>query len=189
MMRKVLLPSVPTCIQHGRAMCKPKACGGIRTKTLPSLLPESLSEEQPTLDTHAVQSNISLHCCRQSGSFGVQILTAQVQEILTEGDGSSQKAIGVRLADGRVFRGRTVVSNATRWDTFEKLMGGEERLPPSEQAFRKRYKKSPSFLSIHMGVRADVLPAGTPLFYRFQQQAFLASGRLLFCMSATYWDR
>jgi len=68
----------------------------------------------------------------------------------------------VRLADGRVFRGRTVVSNATRWDTFEKLMGGEERLPPSEKAFRKRYKKSPSFLSIHMGVRADVLPAGNP---------------------------
>ena len=26
---------------------------------------------------------------------------------------------------------------------------------------RKRYKKSPSFLSIHMGVRADVLPQGT----------------------------
>lgn len=26
---------------------------------------------------------------------------------------------------------------------------------------RKRYKKSPSFLSIHMGVRADVLPEGT----------------------------
>ncbi len=26
---------------------------------------------------------------------------------------------------------------------------------------RKRYKKSPSFLSIHTGVRADVLPPGT----------------------------
>ena len=68
--------------------------------------------------------------------------------------------MGVRLADGRVFRGRTVVSNATRWDTFEKLMGGEERLPASERAFRQRYKKSPSFLSIHMGVRADALPPG-----------------------------
>lgn len=96
---------------------------------------------------------------REAGSYVVY--KANVQKILTEGEGSSQTATGVRLADGRVFRGKTVVSNATRWDTFEKLMGGEERLPPSEQAFRKRYKKSPSFLSIHMGVRADVLPAGT----------------------------
>lgn len=85
----------------------------------------------------------------------------QVREILTEGEGSSKRAIGARLADGRVFRGRSIVSNATRWDTFEKLMGGEEALPPSEKAFRQRYKKSPSFLSVHMGVKAHAVPAGT----------------------------
>ena len=50
-----------------------------------------------------------------------------------------------------------MVSNATRWDTFEAMMG-EAQLPPSEAAFRKRYQKSPSFLSIHMGVRAELLP-------------------------------
>jgi prolycopene isomerase len=49
------------------------------------------------------------------------------------------------------------VSNATRWDTFEAMMG-EAQLPPSEAAFRQRYQKSPSFLSIHMGVRAELLP-------------------------------
>lgn len=53
-------------------------------------------------------------------------------------------------------RGRTVISNATRWDTFEGLMSKQE-LPKSERLFRGRYKKSPSFLSIHMGVRADLL--------------------------------
>ena len=52
-------------------------------------------------------------------------------------------------------RAKTVVSNATRWDTFEGLMPRRE-LPKSEQLFRARYKKSPSFLSIHMGVRAEV---------------------------------
>ena len=31
-------------------------------------------------------------------------------------------------------------------------------MPRSEQKFRERYKKSPSFLSIHMGVKADALP-------------------------------
>ena len=49
------------------------------------------------------------------------------------------------------------MSNATRWDTFESMMG-ESRMPPSEAAFRKRYQKSPSFLSIHMGVREELLP-------------------------------
>jgi len=52
---------------------------------------------------------------------------------------------------------QTVISNATRWDTFEYLME-QQALPKSEQLFRKRYKKSPSFISIHMGVKADVLP-------------------------------
>ena len=62
-----------------------------------------------------------------------------------------------KMRNARSRRGKTVVSNATRWDTFEAMMG-EEQLPPSEAAFRKRYQKSPSFLSIHMGVRAELLP-------------------------------
>ncbi|BAT92666.1 hypothetical protein VIGAN_07146400, partial [Vigna angularis var. angularis] len=28
------------------------------------------------------------------------------------------KAVGVRLADGREFFAKTIISNATRWDTF-----------------------------------------------------------------------
>ncbi|CAL8470057.1 g9599 [Coccomyxa elongata] len=85
---------------------------------------------------------------------------ANVKQILTEGDGEAARAVGVKLADGRIFRGKTVVSNATRWDTFENLLGDQD-MPKAEQLFRKRYKKSPSFLSIHMGVRADVLSEGT----------------------------
>lgn len=86
---------------------------------------------------------------------------ANVRQILTHGpDADHLEATGVRLADGRVFRGRTIISNATRWDTFEGLMPGQE-LPHSEALFRTRYTKSPSFLSMHMGVRADLLPEGT----------------------------
>ncbi|KXZ53863.1 hypothetical protein GPECTOR_6g781 [Gonium pectorale] len=86
------------------------------------------------------------------------VYKANVKEIVTEGaaDGQRRRAVGVRLADGRVFRGKTVISNATRWDTFENMIG-EDKLPESEKLFRKRYKKSPSFLSIHMGVKAEVL--------------------------------
>lgn len=59
---------------------------------------------------------------------------------------------------------QTVVSNATRWDTFEYMLD-QNAMPRSEQLFRKRYKKSPSFISIHMGVKADALPkVGLPFW-------------------------
>ncbi|XVE61351.1 hypothetical protein DITRI_Ditri06bG0032500 [Diplodiscus trichospermus] len=70
------------------------------------------------------------------------------------------KAVGVRLSDGRDFFARTIISNATRWDTFGKLLKGEN-LPKEEENFQKVYVKAPSFLSIHVGVKADVLPPDT----------------------------
>ena len=79
---------------------------------------------------------------------------ANVKEILLEGG----KAVGVRLADGRQYRGKAVVSNATRWDTFGHLVS-ESDLPASELSFRERYVKAPSFLSIHAGIRSSVLPS------------------------------
>lgn len=94
---------------------------------------------------------------------------ANVKEIVLQGgdtttsDGTTTgppRAVGVRLADGRVYKGKAVVSNATRWDTFGHLIP-DTRLPPSEAAFRGRYVKAPSFLSIHAGIKADVLPPGT----------------------------
>lgn len=95
--------------------------------------------------------------CEMGGNI---VYKANVKEIVMEEVGGTTKATGVRLADGRVFRGKTVISNATRWDTFENMIG-EERLPESERLFRLRYKKSPSFFSIHMGVDASCIPAGT----------------------------
>ncbi|KAJ6914499.1 prolycopene isomerase [Populus alba x Populus x berolinensis] len=70
------------------------------------------------------------------------------------------KAAGVRLSDGREFFSKTIISNATRWDTFGKLLKGET-LPKEEENFQKVYVKAPSFLSIHMGVKAEVLPPDT----------------------------
>ncbi|KAK8651296.1 hypothetical protein V6N13_140903 [Hibiscus sabdariffa] len=71
-----------------------------------------------------------------------------------------RKAIGVKLSDGREFFAQTIISNATRWDTFGKLLKGEN-LPKEEENFQKVYVKAPSFLSIHMGVKANVLPPDT----------------------------
>ena len=93
------------------------------------------------------------------------------------------RAVGVRLADGQELRARRVVSNATRWDTFgdqdgdgqqpegagalpasampsQSLIDGADT-PAAESTWRRRYKPSPSFLSLHLGVRADLIPEGT----------------------------
>ncbi|XP_024362655.1 prolycopene isomerase, chloroplastic [Physcomitrium patens] len=81
---------------------------------------------------------------------------ANVTQILMK-DG---KAVGVQLSNGETLYAKTVISNATRWDTFQKLLKAED-MPQEEKNFQKLYRKSPSFLSIHMGVKAEVLPHGT----------------------------
>ncbi|MBE9126528.1 MULTISPECIES: carotenoid isomerase [unclassified Coleofasciculus] len=81
---------------------------------------------------------------------------ARVTEILIE----NGKAVGVQLADGNVYQAKRIISNATRWDTFEKLLPPEQ-MPASEKKWQQRYQKSPSFLSLHLGVEASVLPVGT----------------------------
>jgi prolycopene isomerase len=81
---------------------------------------------------------------------------ARVTEIVMEG----KRAVGVQLASGETLYGRRIVSNATRWDTFEKLLPAET-MPASERRWQTRYRKSPGFLSLHMGVAADVLPPAT----------------------------
>jgi len=90
---------------------------------------------------------------RHGGAIRYQ---ARVTKVLLD----NGQAVGVRLADGEEIRARRVVSNATRWDTFGGLI--EERdSPAQERTWRRRYKPSPSFLSLHLGVEASLIPAGT----------------------------
>ncbi|MEM9769522.1 MAG: carotenoid isomerase [Cyanobacteria bacterium P01_D01_bin.71] len=80
---------------------------------------------------------------------------SQVKRIVTEGG----RAIGVELANGRRYTGDRIVSNATRWDTFQTLL--EAPLPAKEQRWQQRYVEAPSFLSLHLGVDASVIPLDT----------------------------
>ncbi len=84
---------------------------------------------------------------------------SRVTEILIE----NGQAVGVEIANGEKFFGKNIISNATRWDTF----GGESvkdplvakaYQPKAEKQWQKRYKPSPSFLSIHLGVSKQVIP-------------------------------
>ena len=90
---------------------------------------------------------------RHGGAIRYQ---ARVTKVLLD----NGQAVGVRLADGEEIRARRVVSNATRWDTFGGLIE-EQDSPAQECTWRRRYKPSPSFLSLHLGVEASLIPAGT----------------------------
>ncbi len=94
---------------------------------------------------------------------------ARVTRVLIE----NGEAVGVQLADGEQLRARRVVSNATRWDTFATPEEGSEvarphsaalvdaeHTPKSETTWRRRYRPSPSFLSVHLGIDAQVVPDG-----------------------------
>ncbi len=81
---------------------------------------------------------------------------ARVTRILLE----NGRAVGVKLANGEEIRAKRVISNATRWNTFGELLPAEVK-PAAETGWEKRYQQSPSFLSLHLGVEANLLPAGT----------------------------
>jgi prolycopene isomerase len=63
----------------------------------------------------------------------------------------------VELATGEVLTAQRIVTNATRWDTFERLRKSAP-LPNAEARWQQRYAKSPSFLSVHLGVDAQIIP-------------------------------
>ncbi|NEP17762.1 MAG: carotene isomerase [Leptolyngbya sp. SIO4C1] len=81
---------------------------------------------------------------------------SHVSQILTE----RGRAIGVKLATGQRYWGQRIVSNATRWDTFDRLLT-ERPLPAAERRWRRRYQLAPSFISLHLGIEASALPTGT----------------------------
>ncbi|WP_017655590.1 carotenoid isomerase [Fortiea contorta] len=81
---------------------------------------------------------------------------ARVTKIITE----RGRAIGVQLANGQIYQSKRIVSNATRWDTFEKLLPKDD-IPDNEKNWQQRYQKSPSFFSLHLGVQKSVLSRGT----------------------------
>lgn len=85
---------------------------------------------------------------------------ARVVKVLLE----DKKAIGVKLSTGEEIHSRRVISNATRWDTF----GGEgsknplidaDYVPEKEKTWLRRYRPSPSFLSLHLGVKSEGIAA------------------------------
>jgi len=79
-------------------------------------------------------------------------LNTHVEQILLD----SGKACGVKLQNGEVIKAEIVISNATIWDTYTKLLRPED-LP--ENYLRKSLQTPAvdSFMHLHLGIRADGL--------------------------------
>ena len=88
-------------------------------------------------------------------------LRQHVDQVVIE-DG---RAVGVKLGkSGRVVRAKNVISNATVWDTFGKLVAPEA--VPSD--FRKAKVEAPmteSFMHLHLGIDATGLPDDLPMHH------------------------
>jgi prolycopene isomerase len=110
---------------------------------------------------------------------------ARVTKILVE----QGRAVGVQLANGKIYRGQRIVSNATRWDTFGKLLP-VEKIPCNERKWQQSYEKSPSFLSMHIGVKSSVVPQGTECHHIILDywQQMTAPGGTLFVSIPTLLD-
>jgi phytoene dehydrogenase-like protein len=84
---------------------------------------------------------------------------APVARILFDGEGRSQKAIGVALQDGTEVRAPLVISNADPHMTFEQLVG-RDRLPPRLRRKLDGTRYSISCLSLFYVTDLDMAAAG-----------------------------
>ena len=83
---------------------------------------------------------------------------ANVTEIIID----KNKAVGVKLSNGERIYSKKIVSNSTRWDTFglHKMQKGlvkKEYVPKDEFNWAKKYKPSPSFVSLHLGIEKKAI--------------------------------
>lgn len=79
-------------------------------------------------------------------------LRAHVDKILVE----AGKVTGVKLRNGEILRSPLVISNATIWDTYGKLLSPED-LPHSYRQAALATPAVDSFMHLHLGIKADGL--------------------------------
>ncbi|MBD2084795.1 NAD(P)/FAD-dependent oxidoreductase [Coleofasciculus sp. FACHB-542] len=79
-------------------------------------------------------------------------LNAQVEQILIQ----LGKVTGVKLKNGEIINAPIVISNATIWDTYTKLLRPED-LPPYYRQQSLEMPAVDSFMHLHLGIRAEGL--------------------------------
>lgn len=112
-------------------------------------------------------------------------LGTHVEQILVE----SGQVTGVHLQNGDRVRAATVISNATGWDTYTKLLKPED-LPTS---YRQQELGTPaieSFMHLHLGIRADGLEGltGHHVVLHDAQQDITVPGNTCMISIPSVWD-
>lgn len=79
-------------------------------------------------------------------------LGSPVEQILVQ----SGTATGVRLQNGEIIRAPIVISNATIWDTYTKLLRPED-VPAGDRQIALSMPAIDSFMHLHLGIKADGL--------------------------------
>ena len=80
-------------------------------------------------------------------------LSTSVDGIVTE----NHAAVGVKAADGKIYKGRVVVSNANAYDTVHGMMPGETDFLKDYHARLDRYKVSFSIFQVFLGLKKDLV--------------------------------
>jgi len=83
---------------------------------------------------------------------GILLLGCHIEQILVE----SGKVVGVRSQTGQILKAPIVISNASIWDTYTKLLRPED-LPTSYRQAALATPAIDSFMHLHLGIRADGL--------------------------------
>ena len=90
--------------------------------------------------------------CEGIKKFGGEVeLNSGVEEIFLQ----NGRAGGVKLTNGEVFTARAVISNATVWDTFNRLVKD-----PRYNVPENRFLLAPSWFQLYLGVDAGIIPDG-----------------------------
>ncbi|MGB0130794.1 phytoene desaturase family protein [Chlorobium sp.] len=90
--------------------------------------------------------------CRGLEKFGGRVrYRSEVTEIIVE----NGIARGVRLAGGETVLAGSVITNATVWDTFNRMVRDSRYRVPEE-----RFRRAPSWFQMFLGVDAAVIPEG-----------------------------
>lgn len=112
-------------------------------------------------------------------------LNAHVEQIMVE----QGRAVGVRLRNGELLTAPVIISNATLWDTYTKLLQPDD-LPA---AYRARSLSTPaidSFMHLHLGIRAAGLEhlTGHHVVVHDLQQDITTPGTTCMISIPTVWD-
>jgi len=112
-------------------------------------------------------------------------LGCHVEQILV----SSGKAVGVKLSNGETITAPTVISNASMWDTYSKLLHPQD-LPASFLKASLATLAVESFMHLHLGIKADGLEnlTGHHVVVHDNHQDITVPGNTCMISIPSVWD-